>query len=331
MARFTAGEIEVMRILWEHGELKPAELQKLFPRPIKDAALRSYLTILVDKGHLRRRSKGKAFYYRPKTKSRIDLPFDARRVDQYVLRGLQRGPVVPPAGQREALHRRAARAAANGPRSGRRIGKTPAGIEENEVMNRLLTASGLLHSLVGAPVWGVLLLKITAVLSAAWLAHVALKRANPRWRVFLWRVAAVGLIALPAVALFLPAPPIRVRPPDDAAIVVPPGADAADQAATDRADGPARRRSGAARCGLVGASHRAVCQRADRAGEICWRPARPQRSSRKSWTAGADLAGAADGRMAGRGCGPCLALVDRAISDPAGGRPCRAPATADPR
>jgi BlaI family penicillinase repressor len=68
MARFTAGEMEVMRILWEHGELKPSEIQKRFPRPIKNAALRSYLTILVDKGHLVRRSKGKAFYYRPKTK-----------------------------------------------------------------------------------------------------------------------------------------------------------------------------------------------------------------------------------------------------------------------
>ena len=68
MARFTAGEMEVMRILWEHGELKPAEIQKQFPRPIKNAALRSYLTILVEKGHLTRRSKGKAFYYRPKTK-----------------------------------------------------------------------------------------------------------------------------------------------------------------------------------------------------------------------------------------------------------------------
>jgi predicted transcriptional regulator len=68
MAQFTAGEMEVMRILWEHGELKPAEVQKHFPHPIKNAALRSYLTILVDKGHLTRRAKGKAFYYRPKTK-----------------------------------------------------------------------------------------------------------------------------------------------------------------------------------------------------------------------------------------------------------------------
>jgi BlaI family transcriptional regulator, penicillinase repressor len=68
MSRLTPGEFEVMRILWEHGELKPAEIQKHCPRPIKNAALRSYLTILVEKGHLTRRSKGKAFYYRPKTK-----------------------------------------------------------------------------------------------------------------------------------------------------------------------------------------------------------------------------------------------------------------------
>jgi predicted transcriptional regulator len=68
MAQFTAGEMEVMRTLWEHGELKPSEIQQYFPRPIKNAALRSYLTILVEKGHLTRRGKGNAFYYRPKTK-----------------------------------------------------------------------------------------------------------------------------------------------------------------------------------------------------------------------------------------------------------------------
>jgi len=66
--RFTVGEMDVMRILWEHGELKPAEIQQFFPRPIKNAALRSYLTILVEKGHLTRRAKGKAFYYRAKTR-----------------------------------------------------------------------------------------------------------------------------------------------------------------------------------------------------------------------------------------------------------------------
>jgi BlaI family transcriptional regulator, penicillinase repressor len=68
MPGFTGGEIQVMRILWEQGELKPSEIQRQFPRPIKNAALRSYLTILVEKGHLVRRRKGNAFFYRPKTK-----------------------------------------------------------------------------------------------------------------------------------------------------------------------------------------------------------------------------------------------------------------------
>ena len=68
MPRFTAGEMEVMRILWEHGELKPADIQRQFPHPIKNAALRSYLTILLEKGHLSRRSQGKAYFYRAKTR-----------------------------------------------------------------------------------------------------------------------------------------------------------------------------------------------------------------------------------------------------------------------
>jgi predicted transcriptional regulator len=67
MARFTAGELKVMQLLWEHGELKPAKLQELYPDPIKNPALRSYLTILVDKGHVVRRKVGKAFLYRSKT------------------------------------------------------------------------------------------------------------------------------------------------------------------------------------------------------------------------------------------------------------------------
>jgi predicted transcriptional regulator len=68
MPRFTAGEMEVMRILWKDGELKPAEIQKRFPRPIKNAALRSYLSILHAKGHVARRRRGNAFYYRARTK-----------------------------------------------------------------------------------------------------------------------------------------------------------------------------------------------------------------------------------------------------------------------
>jgi BlaI family penicillinase repressor len=65
VAKFTAGELEVMRVLWRHGtEMKPAQIRDAMPRPIKDSALRSYLTILLKKGHVARRRLGKAYFYR---------------------------------------------------------------------------------------------------------------------------------------------------------------------------------------------------------------------------------------------------------------------------
>jgi len=68
MVRFTKGELEVMRILWNCGELKPADIQGQFPRKITNSSLRSYLAILLEKGHLVRRRVGKAYYYRAKTR-----------------------------------------------------------------------------------------------------------------------------------------------------------------------------------------------------------------------------------------------------------------------
>ena len=57
-----------MQILWEHGELKPAEVVEFFPREIKNSALRSILGILVDKGHVARRKAGKAYFYKARTR-----------------------------------------------------------------------------------------------------------------------------------------------------------------------------------------------------------------------------------------------------------------------
>ena len=68
MPRFTQGELEIMRILWEHGELKPAEIHAKFPRKITNPSLRSYLTILLEKGHVARCRVGKAYFYRAKTR-----------------------------------------------------------------------------------------------------------------------------------------------------------------------------------------------------------------------------------------------------------------------
>ena len=68
MSPFTSGELTVMQILWEHGELKPAGVQTRFPVPIKNPALRSYLNILVEKGHVSRRKVGKAYFYKAVTR-----------------------------------------------------------------------------------------------------------------------------------------------------------------------------------------------------------------------------------------------------------------------
>ncbi len=67
MSKFTKSELEVMQVLWEHGSLKPAEIQDHFPRPIRNGALRSLLLVLLKKGHVTRQLKGKAYFYKAKT------------------------------------------------------------------------------------------------------------------------------------------------------------------------------------------------------------------------------------------------------------------------
>ena len=56
-------ELEVLRILWEKEELKPAEIEARFGWPIENATLRSVLVNLVTKRQVRRRRQGKAYFY----------------------------------------------------------------------------------------------------------------------------------------------------------------------------------------------------------------------------------------------------------------------------
>ncbi len=56
-------ELEALRILWEKGDLKPAEIQSHFSWPIENATLRSVLVNLVEKKHVSRKLQGKAFFY----------------------------------------------------------------------------------------------------------------------------------------------------------------------------------------------------------------------------------------------------------------------------
>lgn len=84
MIQFTPGELAVMRILWNHGELKPGEVQEKFPEQIKNPALRSYLAVLVEKGHVSRRKVGKAFLYKAVTRQQTAFRSTIRQiVDAY--------------------------------------------------------------------------------------------------------------------------------------------------------------------------------------------------------------------------------------------------------
>jgi len=68
MADLRESELETLRVLWDEGrELKPSEIQDGFSFAIDNGTLRSTLKVLMDKGHVARTKKGKAYFYRPAT------------------------------------------------------------------------------------------------------------------------------------------------------------------------------------------------------------------------------------------------------------------------
>ena len=94
MTSFTASESEVMRILWEYGELKPSQIQEKYGRPIKNAALRFQLRVLLEKGHVTRRKIGKAYYYKAVTAQRGAFKKMARRMAEIYCRGSAAGLIA---------------------------------------------------------------------------------------------------------------------------------------------------------------------------------------------------------------------------------------------
>lgn len=56
-------DLEILQVLWEHGPLKPSDLQERLSFQIKNPALRWLLNDLVRRRQLHRRKEGKAFFY----------------------------------------------------------------------------------------------------------------------------------------------------------------------------------------------------------------------------------------------------------------------------
>ena len=80
-------------------------------------------------------------------------------------------------------------------------------------MNHLSVFGAHIFQFGDAPSGLIILIKITVLLLLAWSIHFILLRFNPRWRVLLWRTVAVGTIAIPLIALCLPAIEVEVEIP----------------------------------------------------------------------------------------------------------------------
>ncbi|MEN6627727.1 MAG: BlaI/MecI/CopY family transcriptional regulator [Candidatus Sumerlaeia bacterium] len=95
MINLTPGEIEVMKVLWERGgEMSPPEIEEKFPRPIKNAALRFQLKILLEKGHVTRRRVGKAYFYKAVTPRQRTFKSMARRMAEIFFAGSTAGLIA---------------------------------------------------------------------------------------------------------------------------------------------------------------------------------------------------------------------------------------------
>ena len=92
MPPLTPGELKVMRLLWEHGEMKPADLQGRFPEPIKNPALRFYLTTLVEKGHVTCPEGREGVLLQAGDATALGVPFDAWGIRRRLLRRLDPDP-----------------------------------------------------------------------------------------------------------------------------------------------------------------------------------------------------------------------------------------------
>jgi len=86
-------------------------------------------------------------------------------------------------------------------------------------MNLSGFVSAILFWISSLPEFATFLSKVTLLLTIAWLSYFVLARANPRWRVLLWRGVVVGLAVSSVWSIGLPRFDIRVPAPSQTATV----------------------------------------------------------------------------------------------------------------
>lgn len=66
---FTEGEMDFMKVLWDIGEATPEEIQKALHkqgRALTHGTIRNVLVVMIEKGYVTRRKKGKVYLYQTK-------------------------------------------------------------------------------------------------------------------------------------------------------------------------------------------------------------------------------------------------------------------------
>ena len=66
---FTEGELEFMKVLWSLGESTPDEIQHALRkrgRSLTYGTIRNVLVVMIEKGYVTRKKKGKVYLYRAK-------------------------------------------------------------------------------------------------------------------------------------------------------------------------------------------------------------------------------------------------------------------------
>jgi len=82
MEELNRNELEALRVLWEEGEAKPADIEAAFSWPIDNGTLRSVLRVLMEKELVTRRKNGKAYSYKAKRSRRGVMSLMARQMAQ---------------------------------------------------------------------------------------------------------------------------------------------------------------------------------------------------------------------------------------------------------
>lgn len=90
MAEFGKRELELMQILWHHGEQTAQEVRGRIKDRVADPTVRTMLRILEEKGAVTHKKTGRAFVYRAKVPAKRTI----RKMIKYIADGFFGGSRV---------------------------------------------------------------------------------------------------------------------------------------------------------------------------------------------------------------------------------------------